>query len=122
MPNSRSRSWTTAYAPEPAWVSAYQPGGSRSSTSASAACFQTSEIFPKCRLAMIHLLPGRLTIRDLLRDRRRERLPRCGLAHPSPAKAFMGFVLGQPGNWLSGGLLLLGVEGPRPDACGPAAP
>ena len=58
MPYFRSRSCTTAYAPEPAWVSAYRAGGSRSSTSASAACFQTSEIFPKCRLAMIRVLPA----------------------------------------------------------------
>ena len=32
----------------------------------------------------------------------------------------MGFALGQAGDWLPGGVLLLGVEGPRPDACGPA--
>lgn len=44
-----------------------------------------------------------------------------GSAHSSPAEAFLGFVLGQGGNWLSGGVLLLGVEGSRPDACGPAA-
>ena len=45
-----------------------------------------------------------------------------GSAHPGPAKAFIGFVVGQAGNGLSGGVLALGVEGPRPDARGPAAP
>lgn len=34
----------------------------------------------------------------------------------------MGFVSGQADYWLSGGVLLLGVEGPRPHARGPAAP
>src|SRR6516165_6818416 len=52
-------------------------------------------------------------------------LPRCagigGSAQSGPAKAFLCFVLGQAGDWLSAGLLALGVEGPRPDACGPAA-
>jgi hypothetical protein len=45
----------------------------------------------------------------------------AGSAHSSAAKAFMGFVLGQADDRLSGGMLLLGVERPGPDACGPAA-
>jgi len=44
-----------------------------------------------------------------------------GSAHSSPAEAVMGFVLGEAGYRLSGGVLVLGVVGPRPDACGPAA-
>ncbi len=38
-----------------------------------------------------------------------------------PVEAFVGFVLGQSGDRLSGGVLEFGVDGPRPDACGPAA-
>lgn len=33
----------------------------------------------------------------------------------------MGFALAQPDDWLPGSVLLLGVEGARPHACGPAA-
>jgi len=39
-----------------------------------------------------------------------------GSADSSLAKAVKGFVLGQADDWLSGGVLPLGVEGPRPDA------